>query len=148
MSYEVKQVKDLHNVSLDTLVKQSEEEGYRFLGRLVQQYEDGSQRFEKPGEALYGVWKDSELIAIGGVRQNPYSSDQKEARLKRFYVAPEQRRHGIGSQLLETCISKAKENFHSITCRTDSAKADAFYRHNGFEAVLDSVDTTHRITFS
>lgn len=147
MTYEVKAITDLSNVSIDHLVEQSETEGYRFLSRLVEHFNNGKQQFTEPGEALLGVWKNDELVAIGGVEQNPYTEDTHTARLKRFYVEPDERRHGVGSMLLEACLNKAKENFTKVTCRTDSAKADAFYRHNGFSVTTDSPETTHQIEF-
>lgn len=147
MTYEVKEISDLSKVSIDHLVKQSESEGYRFLTRLVEHFQDGTQQFDQPGEALLGVWKADELVALGGVQKNPYTEDAETARLKRFYVEPEERRHGVGSMLLTACLDKAKENFSKVTCRTDSAKADAFYRHNGFSVTTDSPETTHQYNF-
>lgn len=147
MTYEVKEISDLSKVSIDHLVKQSESEGYRFLTRLVEHFQDGTQQFDQPGEALLGVWKADELVALGGVQKNPYTEDTETARLKRFYVEPEERRHGVGSMLLTACLDKAKENFSKVTCRTDSAKADAFYRHNGFSVTTDSPETTHQYNF-
>lgn len=147
MTYKIKEITDLNAVSVDHLVEESEQEGYRFLTRLVKQYADGSELFQKPGEALFGVWKEDELVGIGGILQNSYSDDPSSGRLRRFYVLAKERRHGVGTLLLEACLNKAKESFKSVTCRTDSAKADAFYRQNGFVAVHHSPDTTHRITF-
>lgn len=147
MTYEVKEISDLSKVSIDHLVKQSESEGYRFLTRLVEHFQDGTQQFDQPGEALLGVWKADELVALGGVQKNPYTEDAETARLKRFYVEPEERRHGVGSMLLTACLDKAKENFSKVTCRTDSAKADAFYRHNGYSVTTDSPETTHQYNF-
>ncbi|WP_342527800.1 GNAT family N-acetyltransferase [Chryseomicrobium sp. FSL W7-1435] len=147
MAYEIKQIPDLNTVSVQHLVEESEKEGYRFLTRLVKQYKDGSELFQKPGEALFGVWKDDELVGLGGILQNAYADDPSTGRLRRFYVTEEERRNGVGTLLLDACLDKAKESFKSVTCRTDSAKADAFYRQNGFVAVHHSPDTTHRITF-
>ena len=147
MSYEVKQITDLNEISVQHLVEESENEGYRFLTRLVKQYADGSELFKKPGEALYGVWRDGHLVGIGGILQNSYADDPSTGRLRRFYVTADERRNGVGTMLLDACLEKAKETFKSVTCRTDSAKADAFYRQNGFVPVHHSPDTTHRITF-
>ena len=144
MTFKVQRIEDLKKVDVSQLVTESEEEGYRFLTRLVHDYEDGSNTFNKDGEALYGVWEGPEkLVAIGGINQNPYTENKDEARLKRFYTLGDARRQGVGSQLLTELVNHAKGNFKKITCRTESAKADAFYRANGFVETHDTPDTTH-----
>lgn len=146
MTFKVQRIEDLNKVDVSQLVKESEEEGYRFLSRLVNDYEDGTNTFNKNGEALYGVWAESEkLVAIGGINQNPFKDNMDEARLKRFYTLGDARRQGVGSQLLSELVNHAKENFKKISCRTESAKADAFYRANGFEETHDFPHTTHVI---
>lgn len=146
MTFKVQRIEDLNKVDVSQLVKESEEEGYRFLSRLVNDYEDGTNTFNKNGEALYGVWAGPEkLVAIGGINQNPFKDNMDEARLKRFYTLGDARRQGVGSQLLSELVNHAKENFKKISCRTESAKADAFYRANGFEETHDFPHTTHVI---
>ncbi|AYC30275.1 GNAT family N-acetyltransferase [Paenisporosarcina cavernae] len=146
MTYKVQPIDDLTTLDVSPLVSKSEEEGYRFLSRLVHDYEDGSNRFDKQGEALLGVWDDNgELVAIGGLNVNPYSAEAGQARLRRFYTLPQVRRKGVGSLLLKELVTRAKENFTEINLRTDSAKADAFYRANGFTETHDTPDVTHRL---
>lgn len=144
MTFKVQRIEDLKKVDVSQLVTESEEEGYRFLTRLVHDYEDGSNTFNKDGEALFGVWEGPDkLVAIGGINQNPYTENKDEARLRRFYTLGVARRQGVGSQLLTELVNHAKGNFSKITCRTESAKADAFYRANGFKETHDTPDTTH-----
>lgn len=144
MTFKVQRIEDLKKVDVSQLVAESEEEGYRFLTRLVNDYEDGSNTFNKDGEALFGVWEGSDkLVAIGGINQNPYTENKDEARLRRFYIQGDIRRKGVGSLLLSELVNHAKGNFSKITCRTESAKADKFYRANGFEETHDTPDTTH-----
>ncbi|WP_019415677.1 N-acetyltransferase [Paenisporosarcina sp. TG20] len=146
MTFKVQRIEDLNKVDVSQLVKESEEEGYRFLSRLVNDYEDGTNTFNKNGEALYGVWAEPDkLVAIGGINQNPFKDNMDEARLKRFYTLGDARRQGVGSQLLNELVNHAKDNFKRISCRTESAKADAFYRANGFEETHDFPHTTHVI---
>lgn len=144
MTFKVQRIEDLKKVDVSQLVAESEEEGYRFLTRLVNDYEDGTNTFNKDGEALYGVWEGPEkLVAIGGISRNPYSDNKEAARLKRFYTLQNVRRQGVGSQLLSELKNHAKEKFKVITCKTESAKADAFYRANGFEETHEEPHTTH-----
>ncbi|MDR4886005.1 hypothetical protein RGU12_00405 [Fredinandcohnia sp. QZ13] len=48
--YEVKQINNLLNYDLDSLVKQSKEECYRFVERLINDYKNGSNTFDHYGE--------------------------------------------------------------------------------------------------
>jgi len=55
------------NFELDRLVKQSKEEGFRFVERLINDYKNGSNTFNHFGEGLFGVFNEERvLVAIGG----------------------------------------------------------------------------------
>ena len=146
MSIEVKNISDLSAVNVSKLIQESEKEGYRFVSRLASEYEDGTHRFSEQGEAIYGAWDGEELIAIGGLFRNPASEAENSARLFRFYTLPEYRRKGVGSELLQAISENAKGHFKEITTKTESAKADSFYRANGFIFDERSPDTTHVLT--
>jgi GNAT superfamily N-acetyltransferase len=144
MTYKVEQVEDLKAIDISHLVKESETEGYRFLTRLVNDYEDGTNTFNKPGEALLAVQNENgEVVAIGGVNQSPFSEDTNVARLQRFYVLDDARRKGVGSLLLKEIVDHSRGTFNEMTVRTESSKADAFYRANGFELDDSASETTH-----
>ena len=144
MELKVERVEDLNSVDISRLVGESEAEGYRFLTRLVSDYEDGTNRFSKPGEALFLIRNENEdVVAIGGVNQSPFSEDKQTARLKRFYVLEDARRQRIGSLLLKAIIEHSRATFTKVTVRTESSKADIFYRENGFELDDSTSATTH-----
>lgn len=146
MAIEVKKISDLKEVDVTKLIQESEKEGYRFVSRLASEYEDGTNRFNEQHEALYGVWEDDQLVAIGGLNRNHDNTKEDSARLHRFYTLPEYRRKGIGSELCKRISEDAKGKFKEITTKTESAKADAFYRANGFTFEERSPDTTHVLT--
>ena len=148
MEFSVEKVENLNALNIDGLVKESEVEGYRFLTRLVEDYKDGTNTFNEPGEALYCVRdnKDS-IVAVGGVNQSPFAEDDKVARLQRFYVEADARRKGAGSLLLKEITDHSREHFKEITVRTESSKADSFYRHNGFDFDDTASETTHVLKF-
>jgi GNAT superfamily N-acetyltransferase len=55
-------------------------------------------------------------------------------------VVPSRRRHGLGQELLDALLARAREEGHgavSLSVETDSP-AVAFYERNGFEAVRES----------
>lgn len=146
MAVEIKEITDLKQVDVSKLVEESEAEGYRFLRRLVDQYEDGSNTFNKAGEVLYGVWDHhNHLVALGGLNRDPYSTKEGIGRLRRFYISASARRQGIGTKLLQQLLKDAHGHFHELVVRTDSSAADAFYRANGFSGDLGLPDATHGI---
>ncbi|MCM3742617.1 GNAT family N-acetyltransferase [Sporosarcina luteola] len=149
MEYFIERVEDLNSLDITELVQESEKEGYRFVTRLVNEFEDGTNRFDKQGEVLYCI-KNNEgsVVAIGGINQSPFSQKNDEGRLRRFYVLDEVRRKGVGTLLLQAIIDHAKQHFDEITVRTDSAKADAFYRAGGFSFDDSASETTHILQFS
>ena len=146
MAVAIERIEDLQKIDCSRLVQESEAEGYRFVRRLCEDYQTGRNRFDQPGEVLFGVWnEDREIIAIGGVNQSPFSERERTGRLRRFYVSPEYRRKGIGTMLLKTITDYSKDNFDVMTLRTDSAKSDAFYRANGFENTDQFPESTHKM---
>ena len=144
MGFSVEQVDDLQTIDITNLVTESETEGYRFLSRLVEDYKDGTNTFNQPGEALFCVRDEvGNVVAIGGVNKSPFSNDGDVARLQRFYVEADARRRGAGSLLLKEIISHSRNSFNEMTVRTESSKADAFYRSNGFDLDDSASETTH-----
>lgn len=147
MPVNIREIDDLNTVDVSKLVEESEAEGYRFLRRLVNQYEDGTNTFNKEGEVLYGVWDQQDrLVAIGGLNRDPYSDKSGVGRLRRFYISERARRQGIGTKLLKEIINHGRPYFKEIVVRTDSSIADAFYRANGFSGDLGLPEATHSMT--
>lgn len=147
MPMNIKVIDDLKQVDVSKLVEESEAEGYRFLRRLANQYEDGTNTFNKAGEVLYGVWDHTgELVAIGGVNRDPYSDKDGVGRLRRFYISEHVRRQGVGTKLLKEIVNYSKGHFNELVVRTDSSSADTFYRANGFSGDLGMPDATHHMT--
>lgn len=149
MAYFVEKVNDLRELDIEELVQESEQEGYRFVTRLVSEFEAGTNTFNKPGEVLFCVTnEEGAVVAIGGINQSPFSQEADVGRLRRFYVLEEVRREGVGTLLLQSIIDHAKHYFKEITVRTDSAKADSFYRACGFSFDDSASETTHFFRFS
>jgi len=137
-------VSNLDLVQMEKLVAASRREGLRFVNRLCIDWASGANRFDRPGEALYGLYDDSELVGIGGInRQN-----ESTGRLRRFYILPSQRRRGLGRCLLSHILRHAAAHFRWVVLRTDTASADRFYRAWGFARVQDAGNATHRIELS
>jgi GNAT superfamily N-acetyltransferase len=131
--YEVKQIDNLFNLDLISVIKQSNEEGFRIGERLVYDYKNGTNTFNNFGEALFGVFNNNgEIVAIGGLNRDPFSNKPYIGRVRRFYVNKEYRRKGIGSLLLKNIINEAKKYYKILVLRTNTKQGDSFYTSYGF----------------
>ena len=131
----------LDPVRIKPLTEASQREGFRFLARLCEEWASGANRFEQPGEALFGVCVGGELLGVGGItRQN-----ESTGRLRRFYILPFHRRRGWGRRLLHHILSHAAEHFRWMVLRADTDAADRFYRACGFTRIQGLCDATHGI---
>ena len=142
--FKVKKIKDLLVIDSDQMVKESKDEGFRFIERLVNDYKNDSNTFHQLGESLYGVFNnEGVLVAIGGLNIDPFSTEETIGRLRRFYVLGDYRRNGLGSLLLERIISEAKDHYNVIVLHTDTEQADHFYQAFGFIKEARYPKTTH-----
>lgn len=131
--YEVRYINNLFDYDLDSVVKQSKEDGFRFVERLINDYKNGSNTFNQFGEGLFGVFnEEGVIVAIGGLNKDPFSNGQYIGRLRRFYVDKEYRRNGIGSLLVKKIIEEAKRYYKILVLHTDTEQADKFYSSIGF----------------
>jgi GNAT superfamily N-acetyltransferase len=129
----INKIIDIGKVDFSSLVEESREEGFRFLDRLVNEYKNGTNNFNKPSEALYGVYThEGILIGIGGLNIDPYTKGQKVGRVRRFYISKKIRRKGIGQFLLNKIVNEAKGNFDVLVLYTDTPQASQFYTSFGF----------------
>lgn len=143
-NYIISDIKDLSKVEIMKLVTESQNNGFNFLNRLVHDYEKGTNMFDKPGEAIYGVFSErNELIAIGGINIDPFTKEDYIGRLRRFYVAKAYRRKGIGRMLVKQILDTAIINFQTIVLHTDSEQAVKFYQSLGFKKTDRYPKSTH-----
>jgi GNAT superfamily N-acetyltransferase len=133
---------------LQPLLVESREQGFEFLDRLVAEYHSGANRFAGAGEALFGVYSDRRMIAIGGLNRDPYQPGGDTGRVRRVYVLTAWRRQGIGRFLVETIIDEAKLFFARLTLRTLHESAGEFYRAIGFQTEPKIEDATHHFVLS
>jgi GNAT superfamily N-acetyltransferase len=125
---------------LEPLVDASHREGFQFLVRLRDDWASGANRFERPGEGLFGLFAAGQLVGIGGINRQ----DESTGRLRRFYILPSHRRRGWGSRLLRHILNHAARHFRRVVLRTTTPAADCFYRAGGFVRIADAPEATHR----
>jgi hypothetical protein len=54
--------------SIDMLEAESEANGFRMIARLRTEWTEGTNRFDREGEVLFGAHLDGRLIGVGGLR--------------------------------------------------------------------------------
>ncbi|MEN5032812.1 GNAT family N-acetyltransferase [Pseudomonas sp. Ps21-P2] len=113
------------------LEKEAVGEGFRFLTRLITEWNSGTNRFNAPGECLMAAYRNHQLIGIAGLSVDPYA-EKNMARLRRVYVSASSRRHHLGQTLVKALVAHAALRFQSVCLFTDSAEGDAFYLKCGF----------------
>ncbi|WP_082665745.1 GNAT family N-acetyltransferase [Exiguobacterium chiriqhucha] len=146
--YSIRHIFDLSLVDLTDLLVASRQEGFRMLDRLVNDFRDGRNRFDQPGECLLGVFDDSgNLLGIGGLNQDPYSPGLPVGRLRRFYILPDYRRQGIGRRLANALLLEAKRTFLTVILRTYTMQGAQFYESLGF-IPYDTSTSSHVIRFN
>ncbi|WP_296258366.1 MULTISPECIES: GNAT family N-acetyltransferase [unclassified Pseudomonas] len=116
-------------------------QGFRFVTRLIADWESGLNRFDKPGEYLMAVYRDDRLVAIGGLSRDPWL-DHGMGRLRRLYVADAERAQGVGKTLVSRLLEQAVEKFRAVRLSTDTPEGAALYQRCGFQPV-DDVHATH-----
>lgn len=128
----IQQIENLMGYEFSHLVQDSEEEGFNFLIRLISEYKNEINTFNKTGECLYGIFQGDMLIGVGGLNEDPYTKDNKIGRLRRFYISKDFRRIGLGNLLLNQLLCHAEKYFEVIVLHADTKEGDAFYTANGF----------------
>lgn len=139
-------IRELHGLPADELapvLAASAAEGHTFVGRLVAEHASGANRFDRPGEALYGAACGRALVGIGGLNRDPYGADTRIGRLRHLYVLPAFRGRGVGRQLVAALVARARRSFDAVTLRTLSPDAAAFYQALGFADAVDIPHATH-----
>ena len=84
--FRVQPIEHLLHDEISHLIMESKNSGFRFLERLWNDYNDGTNTFNKTGETLIGVFdSEGKIIGIGGLNIDPYTEDHTIGRLRRFY---------------------------------------------------------------
>jgi GNAT superfamily N-acetyltransferase len=141
----IRPIEHLPAVGLDALVRESEAEGFRFLRRLRDEFDAGTNRFDGAGEVLLGAWMGDALVAVGGINVDPYAGDARVGRLRHLYVGAAHRRSGVGREMVAALVRAAAAHFDALHLRTDTDAAARFYERLGFAPVPGHPSATHRL---
>ncbi len=119
-----------HLDDIGSLAEAARGEGFRFLDRLRREWEDGSNRFEAPGEVLFGAYVDGVLVGTGGLTRQGSSL----GRVRRVYVHPEFRRRGIAGALMAAVLEFGRDWYSELVLYTETSEAARLYEGLGFVA--------------
>ncbi len=128
---------------LAALLAESEQQGFRFVRRLVQEWESGVNRFDRPGEALFVARVGDDVVGVCGLSVDPYADDPKVGRVRHLYVLVRHRRSGVGEQLVADVLEAARGRFERLHLRTTNPTAARLYERLGFRRAFDTRDRTH-----
>ncbi|MGG4345810.1 GNAT family N-acetyltransferase [Paenibacillus lautus] len=138
----IHKIADLGAVDITELLTESKEEGFRNIHRLVNEYKEGINTFQREDEALFECRVGHRVIGICGLNRDPYA-DGSIGRIRRLYVLKEFRRHGAGRRLVDAVIHMASSHYTKIVLKTDNPKAAKFYEKLGFKEKKDDELVTH-----
>lgn len=143
LALSVVRIEDLDYPEADDLVRQSLAEGYRFVEPMVARFRSGETRYDKPGEAIFGVRLEGTLVAMGALTPDPYYRHPGVGRVRHVYVSQFCRRQGAGRALLAAIVEEARRHYRLLLLRTQTESAARFYEALGFSAESPSPDATH-----
>lgn len=139
----VERVLDLPDI--DRLVEESVRETYALVLRLVTDWQTGVNRFDRPGELLLVARQAEGIAGVCGLNIDPYADDPQVGRVRHLYVSADRRRKGIGRALVGRVVSEARKSFKTLTLRTNSPDAAAFYEALGFRRTDTHTQSTHSL---
>src|SRR5262249_34136913 len=115
------------------------------MQRMRDDWDAGSNRFDRPGEILFEARVGVRLVGICGLNRDPYVHSSGVGRVRHLYVDPEFRRRGVGRALVSRIVECASPNFVRLRLRTWRGDADLFYVALGFRRVVGAPEVTHEM---
>jgi len=128
---------------LDALLVDSERQGSRIVRRIIDEWAAGTNRFDRPGEALFTARLDDRLIGVCGLNVDPYAAAANVGRVRRLYVLSAYRRIGAGRDLVLAVLNAARGRFDVLRLRTTNPAAARLYEALGFRPSPQTADSTH-----
>ena len=141
---EFRRIQTLPTDALAPLRAASTGEGFRFVERLVREWQECNAHFDGPGELLLAAYHGTSIVAIGGLTADPYTDEPALGRLRHLYVRPDARRRGIGKRLVQALERAAQERYGALVLRTDTEIAAQFYEALGYTRLPAGGTATHR----
>jgi GNAT superfamily N-acetyltransferase len=139
-------IEALHDVEPERvrdLLVDSEASGSRIVRRLVDEFADRTNRFDRPGEALFAALAAGRLVGVCGLNVDPYAGDDRVGRVRHLYVLTSSRGRGVGRRLVARVIERARGRFDGLRLRTTNPAAASLYMAMGFRPSGEEREFTH-----
>lgn len=119
---------------IETFAALAKKEGYDLIEKLVEEYRTGKNSFSKDNEYLAVAYDGDKLIACGGLNQQwgQDGVEERIGRVRRFYVHPKYRQHGVGKQLLVYLEQLARPHYSALCLHTETKLAASFYQKQNY----------------
>lgn len=140
--YTIVEIDDSNISSLQKMIEESKQSGEGIVGRTVDEWLSGKNKFGNVGEKFWGLMVDNEIIGIGGLNQDPYLDDPQVGRVRHVYIMKKYRGHGLSRVLLNLIIDLAKKHYTTLRLATHNPIAASLYESLGFEKI-DEIKATH-----
>ena len=143
MIINIKEIKKLSVIELKSLIEDSQNQGFSFVQRCVEEWLTETNCFNQKGEVLLVAKENNQIIGLCGLNIDPYYPVMGLGRVRHLYVLSSKRRQGIGSKLIKQIIQQAKPNFDLLNLRTNNPQANLFYLAQGFQRSYERPECTH-----
>jgi ribosomal protein S18 acetylase RimI-like enzyme len=147
-SVDVRRIVELATPDFAALLAESERAGFGLLRRLWDEWQTGANRFDRPGEALFGASIGAALVGVGGLNVDPYTTAEGVGRVRHLYVREAYRGRGIGEHLVVAIVEAARGRFDSLRLRTSNPEAARLYERLGFRPSTTVPHCTHIMNLS
>lgn len=128
---------------LETLAQSAEADGFTMVRRLIDNFRNGSNQFDKVGEGLFFVRDGDALIGVGGVNVDPYYDDAEIGRIRHLFILPERRGEGIGRKIMQHIEQHAAQHFSRLQLFTPTVAASNFYEAIGYKPTSSLERVSH-----
>lgn len=143
MAIKIKKIQEISLTELEPIIEDSQQEGILFVRRFISEWIAKTNCFDREGEVLLIAKDDRQVIGLCGLNIDPYYPISRLGRVRHLYILSSKRRQGIGTQLIETIIKQARQNFDLLNLRTNNPQADRFYLARGFQHSYERSESTH-----
>jgi len=142
-SVAISRVTDLSRERLAVLLAESEAAGYRFVRRLVEEWDAGTNRFSRPVEALFTAESGGQIVGVCGLNVDPYLDDPWIGRVRNVYVLSSHRKRGVAGMLVAQAVDSARGHFGCLRLRGEEEGSARLYEALGFRPCARIPSCTH-----
>lgn len=134
IKYEIKEISDSNIDSIIPLKGEAVKDGTKLVGKMVDEWKSGENKFFKRGEKAWGLFIDEECIAFAGINIDPYleGNDGSVGRVRHVYVNQKYRGQGLSKVLVKIVLDHAKNYFKVVRLSTNNPIARHLYESFGF----------------